>query len=124
MSADLLRRALNTAPGSPTRGTVVFDAARARVVHPGGAIEFARRRVVKELLLALAAAGGDVVPKEALARTLFARYEPGRHDAILRVNLGRLRATLRAAGIGVAFKAGGYYLVTPPGFVYARPDGG
>ena len=80
---------------------LVVDACRHVVCHSGSVISLRTRPVLFALARALAEAWPDDVPRAALlARTFRSKHADESHRARLRVEIGRLRGTLRAvAGI-------------------------
>ncbi|WP_114809089.1 helix-turn-helix domain-containing protein [Paraburkholderia kururiensis] len=76
---------------------LVIDACRHAVRDPHAVVSLARRPVLFVLIRALAEAWPDDVPREALvARAFRAKHADESYRARLRVEMGRLRAALRA----------------------------
>ncbi|WP_042299653.1 hypothetical protein [Paraburkholderia kururiensis] len=94
---------------------LVIDACRHAVRDPHTVVSFARRPVLFVLARALAEAWPDDVPRDVLvARAFRAKRADESYRARLRVEMGRLRAALRAlAGI----------TATPRGFALVPRDG-
>lgn len=91
--------------------TVVVDACRHVVCYSGSVISLETRPVLFVLARALAEAWpGDVSRAALLARAFRVKHADESHRARLRVEIGRLRAVLRAAA-GVDATKAGYTLV-------------
>jgi len=107
-------------PIEAPRFEVVLDERLGEVRYRGGSLSLDRRPVVRALLCALAEAGGEPIPKEALCERVFGHaYRSERDDNPLRVNVNRLRSFVEPSGLRVEF-SGGYRLVAPAGFLYLR----
>ncbi len=106
---------------------LVVDACRHRVLHREQATALASRPVLFALLRALAEAWpGDMPRAELLLRVFRVRHADDSHRARLRVELGRLRSTLRGCA-GVRATSAGFVLEPPPGaevVVLAPPEDG
>ncbi len=90
---------------------LVVDACRHVVWHSGSVISLRTRPVLFALARALAEAWPDDVPRAALlARAFRAKHADESHRARLRVEIGRLRGTLRAAA-GIDATQAGFALV-------------
>ena len=86
---------------------LVVDACRRVVCHSGKVISLETRPILFALVRALAEAWpGDVSRAELLARAFRAKHADESHRARLRVEIGRLRKALSAAGGIDATKAG------------------
>jgi biotin operon repressor len=90
---------------------LVVDACRHVVYHSGSVISLQTRPVLFALARALAEAWPDDVSRAALlARAFRAKHADESHRARLRVEIGRLRGTLRAAA-GINATQAGFALV-------------
>ena len=90
---------------------LVVDACRHVVCHSGSVTSLQTRPVLFALARALAEAWPDDVPRAALlARAFRAKHADESHRARLRVEIGRLRGTLRAAA-GIDATQAGFALV-------------
>ena len=118
---------LDEVEGIVASPALVVDACRHRVLHRGLSTALASRPVLFALLDALARAWPDDVPRaELLLRVFRVRHADDSHRARLRVELGRLRATLRGCA-GVRATSSGFVLEPPPGaevVVLAPPEDG
>jgi hypothetical protein len=107
-----------------SQGLVVIDACRYVVRAAGKTVSLASRPVLFELARALGEAWPGDVPRDVLLRRAFgAKLADESHRARLRVEIGRLRKTLRTLATINATKSG--FLLTPCGarevVVLARP---
>ncbi|WP_437969330.1 helix-turn-helix domain-containing protein [Sorangium sp. So ce260] len=105
-------------------GALVVDACRHAVRDARVVVSLARRPVLFALARALAEAWPGEVPRDTLvARAFGAKHADDSHRARLRVEIGRLRATLRALASVSATRRG--FALTPQGaseiVVLARP---
>jgi DNA-binding winged helix-turn-helix (wHTH) protein len=105
-------------------GALVVDGCRYRVGWAGAVVSLATRPVLFAIVEALGEAWPDDVSRETLlARAFGARHVDESHRARLRVEVGRLRAVLRACADVTATRRG--FIMTPrdgaPVVVLARP---
>ena len=101
---------------------VEIDEAANAVRRGSIVVSLGRRREVRLLLFTLAAAPGPVAKSTLVATAFQESYDAFRHDARLRVNLGRLRALVRPAGLGVVAGPSGYQLIAPSRVVMIAAD--
>ena len=98
---------------------VVLDGCAAELRYGNQVLPLHRRTVARELLYALAAAGGRAVSKEELVRAGWqVEYDPLRHDNTLRVSVRRLRTLLEGTELEILTDGPDYRLQVPAGFAY------